>query len=83
MQLIAWHATSRRVHWHVAHLPSRRVHYCYSPCATRVLGALHMPKIGARFARPLVPLYSGTDLYQGLVPLFGGTEFVPGISTTI
>ena len=25
-----------------------------------------MPKIGARFARPLVPLYSGTDLYQEL-----------------
>ena len=43
----------------------------------------HMPKIGARFARPLVPLYSGTDLYQELVPLFGGTGFVPGISTTI
>ena len=38
-----------------------------------------MPKTEARFARPLVPLYGGTDLYQGLAPLFGGTESYQGL----
>ena len=36
-----------------------------------------------RNPRPLVPIYSGTNLYLVLVPLFSGTEFVPRISTTI